>query len=487
LKTEDFLLNLEQNLKDPQQARYLLESMNHNNSKLNKVAQGMNQDQVRRLTNLLGKTSGVIPMDNVNSQAYAVQEKLFNQTFVNSSVEGTVMDNLTETKQLTNTFKQADLNKAKGAFRNWLTQEVATSGLDNPQDIMNHINNIIGDDDHKSYQRLKKMLAMKTVDEDGNPLKEPIFTYLEKHGVGNAPQETGVEQYGRLTGTAYGKPLDLSEVYQTPEINSGMKPLLMRLKQGKKNGLNLQHILANHMTPFITERLKKGGLSVGMIVNEAIEHGDYKVDFQPLDTNVFQDAQELQKIEQSIPNFSKMSPALQSRLGQQIDSGQGFPLNAAASITSGGLVNPTPQVNLDENRGGYAADTGLDIHGPEGTPIVSMLPGTLIYAEKGHSAQMGQSSSSEGYTDQHSVLIKLDKPFTHNGKRINYAWYTHLRDLDPSIANKTGIKVKAGQNLGGMGIANGVSHLHLGLVGDRGQTVYLNHKEVREVLARGNN
>jgi len=270
-----------------------------------------------------------------------------------------------------------------------------------------------------------------------------------------------------------------------------MKPLLMRLKQAKKNGFSpqqIQQILANHMTPYITARLQKGGLSVGMVVNEAIEHGDYKVDFQPLDANVFQDAQEIQAIEQSIPNFSKMSPVLQRRLGQQLDSGQGFQPNAAlASITSGGLVNPTPQVNLDENRGGYAADTGLDIHGPEGTPIVSMLPGTLIYAEKGHSAQMGQSSSSEGYTDQHSVLIKLDKPFTHNGKRINYAWYTHLRDLDPSIANKTGIKVKAGQNLGGMGIANGVSHLHLGLVGDRAQTVYLNYKEVREVLAGGNN
>jgi len=147
-----------------------------------------------------------------------------------------------------------------------------------------------------------------------------------------------------------------------------------------------------------------------------------------------------------------------------------------------GMLNPTPNVNLTANKGGYAADTGLDIHGPEGTPIVSMLPGTLIYAERGHSAQMGQSSSSKGYTDQHSVLIKLDNPFTHNGKQINYAWYTHLQDLNPAIANKTGIKVNAGQHLGGMGIANGVSHLHLGLVGDRAQTVYLNYKEVREVL-----
>jgi hypothetical protein len=89
------------------------------------------------------------------------------------------------------------------------------------------------------------------------------------------------------------------------------------------------------MTPFITERLKKGGLSVGMVVNEAIEHGDYKVDFQPLDANVFQDAQEIQALEQRIPNFSKMSPALQRRLGQQLDSGQGFPLNTESSnITS---------------------------------------------------------------------------------------------------------------------------------------------------------
>lgn len=152
---------------------------------------------------------------------------------------------------------------------------------------------------------------------------------------------------------------------------------------------------------------------------------------------------------------------------------------------AGSFRNPVPGVNFTANRGGYDADTGLDIHGPEGTSVVAALPGRIVYAEKGHSAQMGQSSSSRGYKDQHSVLVELDQPFTYNGKTIRYAWYSHMQGLDPGVAGRNGARISAGQRLGEMGIANGVSHLHFGLVGDREQNVFLTHREIRQLFASG--
>ena len=154
-------------------------------------------------------------------------------------------------------------------------------------------------------------------------------------------------------------------------------------------------------------------------------------------------------------------------------------VNTAGNV----FVNPVPAVNLVANKGGYASDTGLDIHGPEGTSVVAALPGRIVYAERGHSAQMGQSSSSKGYKDQHSVLVELDQPFTFNNKTIRYAWYSHLQGLDPAVAGRAGARIAAGQRLGEMGIANKVSHLHIGFVGDREQKVFLNYKEIRELFA----
>jgi hypothetical protein len=151
----------------------------------------------------------------------------------------------------------------------------------------------------------------------------------------------------------------------------------------------------------------------------------------------------------------------------------------------GGFLNPVPGVDFRANRGGYAGDTGLDIHGPEGTAVTAAFPGRIVYAEQGHSAQASQSSSSRRKTPQHSVLVELDQPFTFKGKTIRYAWYSHLQGLDPAVAGKNGMRISAGQRLGAMGIANGVSHLHFGLVGDREQRVHLTHTEIRELFNRG--
>ena len=150
-----------------------------------------------------------------------------------------------------------------------------------------------------------------------------------------------------------------------------------------------------------------------------------------------------------------------------------------------GLVNPTPKTNILENKGGYATDTGLDIIGKVGDPIVSPVDGVLEYAERGHTRQMGQDSdpTKPGIQDQLSFRIRLNKPFTFEGKKVNFVYGTHLSTLDPAVANKFGIPIKAGQKLGTMGVANNVPHLHIGFIEDRAQTRFLDFKEVRRLLS----
>jgi len=156
-----------------------------------------------------------------------------------------------------------------------------------------------------------------------------------------------------------------------------------------------------------------------------------------------------------------------------------------ATPTIHGLVNPTPNTNILENKGGYAADTGLDIMGKTGDPIVSPVDGILEYAERGHTAQMGQDSdpTKPGIQDQLSFRIRLDSPFTFEGKKVNFVYGTHLSTLDPAVANKSNISIKAGQRLGTMGVANNVPHLHIGFIEDRLQKRFLNFQEVRRLLS----
>ncbi|QBQ74896.1 hypothetical protein RW110999_011 [Cyanophage S-RIM4] len=150
----------------------------------------------------------------------------------------------------------------------------------------------------------------------------------------------------------------------------------------------------------------------------------------------------------------------------------------------GGIVNPTPRTNPSTQPGGYASDTGLDIIGKTGDPIVSPVSGTLEYAERGHVAQMGQDSdpTKPGIQDQHSFRIKLDKPFTYAGKKVNFAYGTHLAALHEGVKDKSGIHIAAGTLMGTMGVANRVPHLHLGLVEDRAQNRFLNFRELKNLF-----
>lgn len=150
-----------------------------------------------------------------------------------------------------------------------------------------------------------------------------------------------------------------------------------------------------------------------------------------------------------------------------------------------GVVNPVPSQNIATNKGGYAADTGLDILTPIGSKVVSSVSGTLEYAERGHVAQMGQDANPDmpGMQDQHSVRIALDKPFSYKGKIVNFFYATHLYELASGIKNKKDIKITAGTPLGLSGVANKVPHTHVGYVADRAQNSFLNYQEVRSMLS----
>ena len=177
--------------------------------------------------------------------------------------------------------------------------------------------------------------------------------------------------------------------------------------------------------------------------------------------------------------------ALQESVRGQTSEGSSTGPASSGTTLNYGLVNPTPNTNILENKGGYAADTGLDIIGKVGDPIVSPVDGILEYAERGHTAQMGQDSdpTKPGIQDQLSFRIRLNKPFTFDGKKVNFVYGTHLATLDAGVANKFDIPIKAGQRLGTMGVANNVPHLHIGSVEDRAQTGFLNFKEVRRLLS----
>ena len=160
------------------------------------------------------------------------------------------------------------------------------------------------------------------------------------------------------------------------------------------------------------------------------------------------------------------------------------------SPTSGqfGLSDPTPGATPGVSGStGYASDSGLDIIGKTGDPIVSPVDGTIQYAETGHTSWKDDSNPDKpGHQPQHSFLISLTKPFEYGGKNVKFAYGTHLSSLSEGVANKSGIGIKAGQTIGAMGVANKVPHLHFGLLQNRAQSSeddWLSNTQVKEVLS----
>lgn len=132
--------------------------------------------------------------------------------------------------------------------------------------------------------------------------------------------------------------------------------------------------------------------------------------------------------------------------------------------------------------GGYAGDTGLDIGGRK-LPVYAIAPGTVEYAEWGHTQWVGPKDTS------FCVRIALDTPIDHDGHRITHVYYAHLSALE--FVQHEGAPaprhVEAGERLGTSGIANGSWHLHLGLLLDGrvdqdDWTFILTEAEVRAAL-----
>jgi murein DD-endopeptidase MepM/ murein hydrolase activator NlpD len=111
--------------------------------------------------------------------------------------------------------------------------------------------------------------------------------------------------------------------------------------------------------------------------------------------------------------------------------------------------------------GGYAGDTGLDIGGKT-LPVFAIAPGTIEYAEWGHTRWIGPKDTA------YCVRLALDAPVPYRGHKITHVYYAHMSALElvqPESARDRR-HVAAGDRLGTSGIANGSWHLHLGLLLD---------------------
>jgi murein DD-endopeptidase MepM/ murein hydrolase activator NlpD len=112
---------------------------------------------------------------------------------------------------------------------------------------------------------------------------------------------------------------------------------------------------------------------------------------------------------------------------------------------------------------GYAGDTGLDIGGVR-LPVYAIAAGTVDYAEWGHTRWTGPRDTA------YCVRITLDAPIPWRSHHITHVYYAHMSALEftqPEVTAPPARRhVAAGSPLGTSGIANGLWHLHLGLLLD---------------------
>lgn len=135
---------------------------------------------------------------------------------------------------------------------------------------------------------------------------------------------------------------------------------------------------------------------------------------------------------------------------------QSQPVRASQKLRSG-FHNPLPGGEMS----GYAGDTGLDISAHK-QPVFAIAAGTLDYAERGHTVWRGPKDTD------FCVRIELDAPIPFRGRRITHIYYAHLSAVQSLQAEGAPQRrhVAAGEQLGISGVANGVYHLHLGLILD---------------------
>ena len=172
---------------------------------------------------------------------------------------------------------------------------------------------------------------------------------------------------------------------------------------------------------------------------------------------------------------------LGSPTGDDVPPPVGVPATTPTGPTSEplacGLHNPMPGAYA----AGYLADTGLDLAGM-GQPVFAIAAGQVDYAEAGHTAWTSPTD------DDRAIRIELDEPIKAESGSITHVWYAHLAELafEQAESAKSRRRVAAGEYLGKSGRANGMYHLHMGLLigGETSQAwgTYLLEDEVREVL-----
>lgn len=131
---------------------------------------------------------------------------------------------------------------------------------------------------------------------------------------------------------------------------------------------------------------------------------------------------------------------------------------------------------------GYAGDTGLDVGG-NALVVHALAAGTLDYSERGHTRWTGPRDTA------FSARLALAEPIPWGTRRVTHVYYTHMAKLlfQKAEGDARTVRVSAGQALGTSGVANGVPHLHLGLLCD-GQVdqsswdFILREHEVRKLL-----
>ncbi|MBF0548061.1 MAG: M23 family metallopeptidase [Candidatus Riflebacteria bacterium] len=96
----------------------------------------------------------------------------------------------------------------------------------------------------------------------------------------------------------------------------------------------------------------------------------------------------------------------------------------------------------------YDCDDGCDIHANVGTPVYAARDGWIVYNDpSGHSRQETANDTTGAIRIRHE-----------DGKE---SWYAHLSARNTTLTS--GMFVKAGNLIGKVGIANGVSHLHFSI------------------------
>jgi len=165
------------------------------------------------------------------------------------------------------------------------------------------------------------------------------------------------------------------------------------------------------------------------------------------------------------------------------------PSKPLSGLLRSGLSSPMPGGIF----AGYVGDTGLDIAG-NARPVHAIAAGKVDYSEWGHTRWIGKHDTAFCVRIELDVPIPFKKDSKGGMHKITHLYYAHLASLER--IQKEGAKprahVEAGEQLGISGTANGMPHLHLGLLLDSdveqdSWSTILREGEVREVLGHYKN